>query len=312
VTANDGQTRTFRRDGTSVTSPVLSDGQATYTPGISERRGTVSRFMHSGLKNAESRTVSSTAIESVRTYDAFGNVLSTAGGSWTGAFGYAGACGYQEDPSGLKLLGHRYYDSETGRFISRDPAEDGRNWYTYCWNNPVNRKDADGLRISFLFKVVTAAGAYLMTGISFHPFQRYSKRQLQQMGGQGTRVKRYARYDGPPGRAHSQDALRDERMAIREDPGPLNRERWAGADRHDDGVVGGGGAAGMVPMVATLRQMTETLDPTPVRLGMELGETLGEFVEPWKETNQRKNWKIRGSGGFTYARYVEGVYSGGM
>jgi hypothetical protein len=26
VTANDGQNRTFRRDGTSVTSPVLSDG----------------------------------------------------------------------------------------------------------------------------------------------------------------------------------------------------------------------------------------------------------------------------------------------
>jgi RHS repeat-associated protein len=102
--------------------------------------------MHSGLKNAESRTVSSTAIESVRTYDAFGNVLSTASASWTGAFGYAGAFGYQEDPSGLKLLGHRYYDSETGRFISRDPAEDGRNWYPYCDNNPVVLADPAGLR----------------------------------------------------------------------------------------------------------------------------------------------------------------------
>jgi RHS repeat-associated protein len=145
VTAVDGQNRTFRRDGASVTSPVLSDGQATYTPGISERRSGTSRFMHSGLKNAESRTVSSTAIESVRTYDAFGNVLSTAGSSWSGAFGYAGGFGYQEDPSGLKLLGHRYYDSETGRFISRDFIEAGRNRYAYCDNNPLKRVDPNGL-----------------------------------------------------------------------------------------------------------------------------------------------------------------------
>ena len=39
VTANDGQgSRTFRRDGAYVTDPVLGDGQATYTPGISESR----------------------------------------------------------------------------------------------------------------------------------------------------------------------------------------------------------------------------------------------------------------------------------
>ncbi|MEQ1821201.1 MAG: RHS repeat-associated core domain-containing protein [Fimbriimonadaceae bacterium] len=58
----------------------------------------------------------------------------------------AGGFGYQEDPDhGLKLLGHRYYDSSTGRFLSRDPAEDGRNWYTYCGNNPVRFFDDFGL-----------------------------------------------------------------------------------------------------------------------------------------------------------------------
>jgi hypothetical protein len=46
----------------------------------------------------------------------------------------------------LQLLGHRYYDSSTGRFLTRDPIKDGRNWYTYCDNDPVNGTDPSGLR----------------------------------------------------------------------------------------------------------------------------------------------------------------------
>ncbi len=41
-----GGTYTYKRDGAYVTDPVLSDGQATYTPGISERRSGASRFFH--------------------------------------------------------------------------------------------------------------------------------------------------------------------------------------------------------------------------------------------------------------------------
>jgi len=54
--------------------------------------------------------------------------------------------GYQEDvDSGLKLLGHRYYDASTGRFLTRDIARDGRNWYIYCGSNPLYRTDPNGL-----------------------------------------------------------------------------------------------------------------------------------------------------------------------
>jgi RHS repeat-associated protein len=61
-------------------------------------------------------------------------------------FGFAGQHGYQTDTdTGLMRLGHRYYDSSTGRFISRDPIRDGYNWYTYCSNNPVNAIDPQGL-----------------------------------------------------------------------------------------------------------------------------------------------------------------------
>jgi len=143
-TVQGGVSRTFVRDGSYVTDPVLRDGQATYTPGVSERRGGVSTWSHSGLKNADAQTTSVGAIAATRVYDAFGAELS-ATGTWKGPFGYAGGFGYQEDSSGLKLLGHRYYDASTGRFLSRDPIKDGRNWYVYCANKPIRFVDPTGL-----------------------------------------------------------------------------------------------------------------------------------------------------------------------
>ncbi len=154
-TVQGGVSRTFVRDGSYVTDPVLRDGQATYTPGVSERRGGVSTWSHSGLKNADAQTTSVGAIAATRVYDAFGAELS-ATGTWKGPFGYAGGFGYQEDSSGLKLLGHRYYDPTTGRFLSRDPIKDGRNWYVYCGSNPLAQVDIAGERS---FWIGTGAGA---------------------------------------------------------------------------------------------------------------------------------------------------------
>ena len=72
--------------------------------------------------------------------------MSTSG-TWTGPFGYAGNFGYQQDASGLKLLGHRYYDPSTGRFLTRDPIKDGRNWYAYGAGEaaPTTISDSTGL-----------------------------------------------------------------------------------------------------------------------------------------------------------------------
>ena len=54
--------------------------------------------------------------------------------------------GKQFDPDvGLYYFNARWYDPETGRFISEDPAKDGANWYAYCENNPVGLVDPSGL-----------------------------------------------------------------------------------------------------------------------------------------------------------------------
>ena len=138
--------QTFRRDGVGVTAPLLADGLANYTPGISERRSGTTKYLHGGLKNKSAQTISNQTVAGTKSYDAFGNLL-TSSGTWSGNSGYGGNFGYQTDPdSGLKLLDHRYYDPTIGRFLTRDPAKDGRNWYSYCENNPISYFDAEGLK----------------------------------------------------------------------------------------------------------------------------------------------------------------------
>src|ERR1700722_6126116 len=140
-------TRNYITDGDSPAAPVLSDGLATYTPGLSERRSSTSAFYHGdALGSTRDITNSSQAVTDTRRTDGFGMLLSTSGSNPT-PFGFGASSQYQGDSdSGLMLLGHRYYDCSIGRFISRDPAYDGTNWYDYCRNNPLRCTDPKGLR----------------------------------------------------------------------------------------------------------------------------------------------------------------------
>lgn len=47
--------------------------------------------------------------------------------------------------TGLYYFNARWYDSDMGRFITEDPARDGRNWFVYCGNNPICFTDPNGL-----------------------------------------------------------------------------------------------------------------------------------------------------------------------
>ena len=69
----------YHRDGTGVTAPLISDSNATYTPGISERRNGVSTFPNSGLKDVAKQTDATGAITATRKYDAYGEPLAWVG-----------------------------------------------------------------------------------------------------------------------------------------------------------------------------------------------------------------------------------------
>ncbi|MBS1721200.1 MAG: RHS repeat protein [Armatimonadetes bacterium] len=217
----NGVSRAFVRDGSGVTAPVLSDGAADYTPGISERRGGVSTFFASVLKNSDVQ-VGASAVSAERQYDAFGNVLGSSG-TWKSPFGYAGSFGYQEDESGYKLLGHRTYDPDTGRFLTRDPAKDGRNWYAYCGNNPVTSADPAGLepqqRVTYLYKLVRPDGSILKFGITYNLDTRYSRL-----------MRKWWDFEIEPIIwDHDRAFIRSmERMLEMEMPGEWNYVKWAG------------------------------------------------------------------------------------
>jgi RHS repeat-associated protein len=131
----------------SLLGSIVADSGATYTPGVSEKRGTTSTFYHADIKNTVAQTSTSQTVVASKQYDAFGNEVSSSG-TWQGPFQYGGAFGYHTDTDyGLKHLGARYYDPTTGRFLSRDPIQDGRNWYVYCSGDPVSGADPYGLKI---------------------------------------------------------------------------------------------------------------------------------------------------------------------
>ena len=132
-------------DGASPGSPVLSDGHALYTPGLSESRGGVSRYnSYDRLGNLWFVDNAAASQSYYQDTTGFGTVTAQAGSG--SPFGYGGANGCQTDAdTGVVLMGHRYYDTRIGRFISQDPAGDGDNWYAYAGNSPTNAVDPMGL-----------------------------------------------------------------------------------------------------------------------------------------------------------------------
>jgi len=63
-------------------------------------------------------------------------------------FTFIGFWGAATEDNGLSLMGQRFYDGNSGRFLSNDPLGirgDGPDLYTYADNNPLTRIDPQGL-----------------------------------------------------------------------------------------------------------------------------------------------------------------------
>lgn len=70
---------------------------------------------------------------------------------------------------GLYNFRARWYDSQTGRWLSNDPVgiSGGLNLYAFCWNNPINFQDPEGKTIVVpVFPVVVI----VVAGVALYPF----------------------------------------------------------------------------------------------------------------------------------------------
>lgn len=78
-------------------------------------------------------------------YDPYGRTTKTSG-DLESDFGYTGF--YRHQGSGLGLTLYRAYDTDLGRWLSRDPIYEtgGSNLYSYCLGNPLTAVDPFGLK----------------------------------------------------------------------------------------------------------------------------------------------------------------------
>ncbi len=96
-----------------------------------------------GLGNTRLVTNGSQSNTSTQLPDAYGQTVSS-GGSTSLPYLWGGGSGYREDlDAGLIQVGARYYDRDSGRFITRDTDLD-ESPYAYCDGDPINFSDPSG------------------------------------------------------------------------------------------------------------------------------------------------------------------------
>ena len=106
--------------------------------------GPIEHFTYDALGSTVALTLGNGAVAKTDYYEAYGNTTSSTGSSANNRLSHT----KERDFSlGLDNHGFRYFDPETGRYITRDPIGygDGLNVYLYVHNNPINGIDPLGL-----------------------------------------------------------------------------------------------------------------------------------------------------------------------
>lgn len=149
----------FTYDEEDVVLDVASDGSTVeYVNGLArdeklarrDGRGT-HYFIADHLGSTRALTDASGAVVERLDYDSFGD----GAGSAVTRYGYTGR--ELDADTGLLYYRARWYDPQTGRFLSEDPSEfdGGFNWYAYVGGNPLSFNDPDGEIVNFVVGAVS-------------------------------------------------------------------------------------------------------------------------------------------------------------
>jgi RHS repeat-associated protein len=150
-------TTQFTWDIASGLPVVLDDGnQYVYAAGLTSMKqgGSWYYYLADGLGSTMDVVDSSGVSQKSYTYDVYGEATPTGGLS--NEFDFAGQ---QTDSTGLQYLRARYYDPESGVFLSRDPLALSEKWlgngHGYTGGNPILFSDPSGLcRTSGIFPCI--------------------------------------------------------------------------------------------------------------------------------------------------------------
>ncbi len=117
--------------------------RSTYVYGENLICSTYGWYLYNAHGDVTALTANNGTVTKNYEYNSFGVQKSATDDGDENPYRYSGE--YYDAESGYTYLQARYYDPDTGRFISEDPAMDGDNWYVYCGNDPVNMVDPTGM-----------------------------------------------------------------------------------------------------------------------------------------------------------------------
>ena len=141
----DGSGNVKERD---LTGPRLSQILATETGISGNSAGTVDWAVTNQVGSVTDVLNNSGAVIDHIRYDSFGNVEYQSDSANAMRFGYAGM--QTDAATGLDYDNARYYDPQSGTFVSQDPLNfggGGTNLYAYVLNDPASLTDSSGLQL---------------------------------------------------------------------------------------------------------------------------------------------------------------------
>jgi RHS repeat-associated protein len=145
-----GLTTTWAYDGVDILREIAGTATVTYVSGagidqpLRKETATGATYYHAdGLGSIVATTDASGAVSMSRQYGVWGHIQ--AGGTQPG-YGFTGR--EWDSEIGLHYYRARYYDPDSGRFITEDPItyRGGVNFYAYVGNNPTTWIDPEGLQ----------------------------------------------------------------------------------------------------------------------------------------------------------------------